>query len=44
MKQWQERLRAFLGVGNGVVGTIGGGNAEPTGKINIARIWSFGGQ
>jgi Type III restriction enzyme, res subunit len=27
LKQWQERLQAFLGVGKGVVGTIGGGKA-----------------
>jgi hypothetical protein len=26
-KQWQERLQAFLSVGKGVVGTIGGGQA-----------------
>ena len=28
LKQWQERLQAFLGVGKGVVGTIGGGKAK----------------
>jgi superfamily II DNA or RNA helicase len=32
LKQWQERLQAFLGVGKGVVGTIGGGKAKPTGR------------
>ena len=36
LKQWQERLQAFLGVGKGVVGTIGGGKAKPGGKIDIA--------
>ena len=36
LKQWQERLQAFLGVGKGVVGTIGGGKAKATGKIDIA--------
>lgn len=28
LKQWQERLQSFLGVGKGVLGTIGGGNAD----------------
>ncbi len=49
LKQWQERLQAFLGVGNdggrgegkGVVGTIGGGKAKPTGKIDIAVMQSL---
>lgn len=36
LKQWQERLRVFLGVGKDVVGTIGGGKAKPTGKIDVA--------
>lgn len=36
LRQWQERLQSFLGVGKGVVGTIGGGKAKPTGKIDIA--------
>ena len=40
LKQWQERLQAFLGVGKGVVGTIGGGKARPTGKIDIAVMQS----
>ncbi len=41
--QWQERLQAFLGVGKGVVGTIGGrsGKAKPTGKIDIAVMQSL---
>ena len=41
LKQWQERLQTFLGVGQGVVGTIGGGKAKPTGKIDIAVIQSL---
>jgi superfamily II DNA or RNA helicase len=41
LKQWQERLQAFLGVSKGVVGTIGGGKANPTGKIDIAVMQSL---
>ena len=41
LKQWQERLLAFLGVGKGVVGTIGGGKARPTGRIDIAVMQSL---
>jgi superfamily II DNA or RNA helicase len=41
LKQWQERLQAFLGVGKGVVGTIGGGKARPAGKIDIAVMQSL---
>ena len=41
LKQWQERLQAFLGVGKGVVGTIGGGKAKPTGMIDIAVMQSI---
>lgn len=41
LEQWQERLQAFLGVGKGVVGTIGGGKAKPTGKIDIAVMQSL---
>lgn len=40
LKQWQERLQSFLGVGKGVVGTIGGGKAKLTGKIDIAVMQS----
>jgi len=40
LKQWQERLQSFLGVGKGVVGTIGGGKAKPSGKIDIAVMQS----
>jgi len=41
LKQWQERLQSFLGAGKGVVGSIGGGKAKPTGKIDIAVIQSL---
>ncbi len=41
LKQWQERLQAFLGVAKGTVGTIGGGKAKPTGKIDIALMQSL---
>jgi len=41
LKQWQERLQTFLGVGKGVVGTIGGGQGRPTGKIDIAVMQSL---
>lgn len=41
LKQWQERLQAFLEVGKGVVGTIGGGTAKPTGRIDIAVMQSL---
>ena len=41
LKQWQERLQVFLGVGKSVVGTIGGGKAKPTGKIDIAVMQSL---
>jgi len=41
LKQWQERLQAFLGIGKSVVGTIGGGKAKPTGKIDIAVMQSL---
>ena len=41
LKQWQERLQSFLGAGKGIVGTIGGGKAKPTGKIDIAVMQSL---
>ncbi len=41
LNQWQERLQTFLGVGKGVVGTIGGGKSKPTGKIDIAVMQSL---
>ncbi|MDR3158517.1 MAG: DEAD/DEAH box helicase family protein [Zoogloeaceae bacterium] len=39
LKQWQERLATFLGMGK--VGVIGGGKAKPTGKIDIAVMQSL---
>ena len=41
LKQWQERLHAFLAVEKDVVGTIGGGKRKPTGKIDIAVMQSL---
>lgn len=41
LNQWQERLVAFLDVGKETVGTIGGGKARPTGKIDIAVMQSL---
>lgn len=41
LKQWQERLQAFLAVDKGVVGVIGGGKARPSGKIDIAVMQSL---
>ena len=41
LKQWQERLQSFLNVGKGLIGTIGGGKAKPTGKIDIAVMQSL---
>lgn len=41
LKQWQERLQAFLGANRGAVGTIGGGKAKPTGIIDIAVMQSL---
>jgi superfamily II DNA or RNA helicase len=41
LKQWQERLQTFLGVGKGVIGVIGGGKNKPTGKIDIAVMQSL---
>jgi superfamily II DNA or RNA helicase len=41
LRQWQERLNAFLAIGKGVVGTIGGGKRKPTGKIDIAVMQSL---
>jgi superfamily II DNA or RNA helicase len=41
LKQWQERLQAFLGVGKDVVGVIGGGKSKPNGTIDIAVMQSL---
>ena len=39
--EWTERLQSFLGVGKGIVGTIGDGKAKPTGKIDIGVMQSL---
>jgi superfamily II DNA or RNA helicase len=42
--QWQERLQAFLaadGHDRNAVGTIGGGKAKPTGRVDIAVMQSL---
>ncbi len=39
--QWRERLRSFLSVLDGDIGTIGGGKRKPTGKIDVALIQSL---
>ena len=39
--QWRERLRTFLSVQDGDIGTIGGGKRKPTGRIDIALIQSL---
>ncbi len=41
LKQWLERLQAFLGVGKDVIGTVGGGKARSTGKVDIAVMQSL---
>ena len=41
LRQWQERLRAFLSAGEELVGTVGGGKAKPTGRIDIAVMQSL---
>ena len=41
LRQWKERLNAFLGIGQGGVGTIGGGRRKPTGKIDVAVMQSL---
>ena len=39
--QWRERLRTFLSVEDGDIGTIGGGKRRPSGRIDIALIQSL---
>ena len=41
LRQWQERLQALLGVGVDTVGTIGGGKAKPSGRVDIAVMQSL---
>lgn len=41
LRQWQERLQAFLGIGKETIGTLGGGKATLTGLIDIAVVQSL---
>ncbi len=41
LAQWVERLKTFLSVGPGDVGTLGGGRRKPTGRIDVALIQSL---
>jgi len=41
LRQWQERLRSFLGLGKEALGTIGGGRNKPTGVVDIAVMQSL---
>jgi superfamily II DNA or RNA helicase len=41
LKQWHERLQSFLHVEKGMVGTIGGGKAKLSGKVDIAVMQSL---
>ncbi len=41
LKQWGERLQAFLGVDTNVVGRVGGGKARPTEKVDVAVMQSL---
>ena len=41
LRQWQERLQAFLDVAPEAIGCIGGGKAKPTGRLDIAVMQSL---
>jgi len=41
LKQWQERLRVFLELDKGQLGTISGGKRKLTGNIDIASMQSL---
>ncbi len=41
LTQWVERLKTFLSVDAGEIGTIGGGRHKPTGRIDVALIQSL---
>jgi superfamily II DNA or RNA helicase len=41
LNQWRERLRTFLSVEEGDIGTIAGGKRKPTGRIDVALIQSL---
>jgi superfamily II DNA or RNA helicase len=44
LRQWKERLQSLLSVGPDVVGTVGGGKAKPTGRIDVAVMQSLVGR
>jgi superfamily II DNA or RNA helicase len=41
LRQWQERLHAFLDVAPEAIGCIGGGKSKPTGQLDIALMQSL---
>ena len=41
LTQWVERLKTFLSVEPGDIGTIGGGRKKPSGRIDVAVIQSL---
>ncbi len=41
MRQWQERLHAFLEGPDAAPGLLGGGKSKPTGKVDIAVLQSL---
>lgn len=41
LTQWVERLKTFLSIDTGDIGTIGGGRRKPTGRIDVALIQSL---
>jgi superfamily II DNA or RNA helicase len=41
LRQWQERIQAFLDVAPEAIGCIGGGKAKPTGQLDIAVMQSL---
>ena len=41
VEQWRERLKTFLTIKDGDIGTIGGGKRRPTLRIDIALIQSL---
>lgn len=41
LAQWVERLKTFLSVDPGEIGTIGGGRRKPTGRIDVALVQSL---
>ncbi len=41
LRQWQERLQAFLDISPEAIGCIGAGKAKPTGQLDIAVMQSL---